>query len=678
MKNFFMLLFAVILLTALTNAQDAPHSVGLAPADNVTQPQISSPNDFAVGTRAFTQLSTSPTFQFGKLFMESCTPTNIGAAFTITFPGGLVERNGVIYTWNQSSPFQLWSIDTVTGTHTLVFNMTGVPMANYTGMCWDGTTMYGISTSITQSQIHTVNMTTGACTPIGTASSTCAGAISLMGVRNAAASLFVLDIVADNSYKVNKTTGVFTLVGSLTQLINFGQDGGVDPNDNKFYCMAYTTAAQLRVLDTTTGALGPILCSYTAQATGIALMGVQSGPVTCNYSWTNQTSGTTSLLYSVKTVSDLIGWAAGAAGTVRRTTDGGTTWTNANPNPGVINGDIYNIEALDANTAWVTTSPSATFIYKTTNGGTNWTQVYTLAGAFLNAIKMVSATNGYAFGDPVGGNWLLLRTTDGGSTWTSLATIAGTGDGRNNCVQVSLPNMWFGTGQGTIWRSTNSGANWVSVTTTGLTGQVLGVRFNNANTGLGGGATMVKSTDGGASYTLLTASGTGNITGIQGNGNDFWYTRGTGIYRSTDNGTTWTSSHTHTATQNDISLVTGSNGCMTGWSCGASGTIAKMTGTPVGINDPTNNLPSNYSLEQNYPNPFNPSTSITFSMPKAGNVELKVYDMIGREVALITAGSYFAGTHTVLFDASSLASGVYFYKLTSGDFTDSKKMVLIK
>ncbi|KAA0264222.1 MAG: T9SS C-terminal target domain-containing protein, partial [Chlorobiota bacterium] len=50
----------------------------------------------------------------------------------------------------------------------------------------------------------------------------------------------------------------------------------------------------------------------------------------------------------------------------------------------------------------------------------------------------------------------------------------------------------------------------------------------------------------------------------------------------------------------------------------------------------------------------------------------------GREVALITAGSYFAGTHTVLFDASSLASGVYFYKLTSGDFTDSKKMVLIK
>ncbi|HAX48436.1 MAG TPA: hypothetical protein DCX92_05575, partial [Bacteroidetes bacterium] len=152
---------------------------------------------------------------------------------------------------------------------------------------------------------------------------------------------------------------------------------------------------------------------------------ISSGPVNCSYSWANQTSGTTSLLYSVKTVSNLIGWAAGAAGTVRRTTDGGSTWTDANPNTGVITGDIYNIEALDANTAWVTTSPGATFIYKTTNGGTNWVQVYTVAGGFINAIKMVSATNGYAFGDPLAGNWLLLQTTDGGNNWTSLATIAG-------------------------------------------------------------------------------------------------------------------------------------------------------------------------------------------------------------------------------------------------------------
>lgn len=117
---------------------------------------------------------------------------------------------------------------------------------------------------------------------------------------------------------------------------------------------------------------------------------------------------------------------------------------------------------------------------------------------------------------------------------------------------------------------------------------------------------------------------------------------------------------------------------MTGWSCGASGTIAKMTGVPVGINDPTSEIPSSYSLMQNYPNPFNPTTSITFAMPVAGNVELKVYDLLGKEVASLVSGNFIAGTHVVPFDASALASGVYIYKITAGSFIDSKKMVLIK
>jgi len=432
-----------------------------------------------------------------------------------------------------------------------------------------------------------------------------------------------------------------------------------------------------------TGPLTPAACPHPFgnQNNYSTHMGVDispAGPVVCSYSWANQTSGVTSLLYSVKTVSGMVGWAAGAGGVVRRTTDGGVTWGNGNPNPGVITGDIYNIEALDANTAWVTTSPGATFIYKTTNGGTNWTQVYTIAGGFINAIKMYSATNGIATGDVLAGVWLILGTTDGGSTWTTLSSPTATGDGRNNCLQVMSPNVWFGTGQGTMWKSTNLGVNWVSTATTGLAGQVLGVHYNSATVGLGGGATMVKSTDGGTSYTLLPASGTGNISGIQGSGNDFWYTRGTGIFRSTDNGATWVQSHTHTAAQNDISLVTDGNGCMTGWSCGATGTIAKMTGMPVAINEPTTQIPTAYKMEQNYPNPFNPTTNITFALPKSGIVTLKVYDVLGKEVASLVNSFTNAGTHIVPFDASALSSGVYIYKITTGDFTDSKKMVLIK
>jgi photosystem II stability/assembly factor-like uncharacterized protein len=409
-------------------------------------------------------------------------------------------------------------------------------------------------------------------------------------------------------------------------------------------------------------------------------MGINVAPpvINCSYSWTIQTSGTTALLYSVKAVSNLIGWAAGAGAVVRRTTDGGATWGNGNPNPGVITGDIYNIEALDANTAWVTTSPAATFIYKTTNGGTNWTQVYTVAGGFINTIKMVSATNGYAFGDPLAGNWLMLKTVDGGSTWTTLATVPGTGDGRNNCLHVALPHIWFGTGQNTLYHSTDGGTTWTFATTTGITGQVTGIQFNTTSIGLLGGATMVKTTDGGLTFTPVTVLGTGTISGIEGSGNDYWYVRGTGIFRSTDVGATWTQVHTQTAAQNDISLVTDGNGCMVGWSAGTTGTISKMTGVPVGISDPTNQIPSTYKLEQNYPNPFNPTTNITFALPVAGNVELKVYDLLGREVTTLVNTFVNAGTHVIPFDASSLASGVYMYKINSGSFTDSKKMVLIK
>ncbi len=419
---------------------------------------------------------------------------------------------------------------------------------------------------------------------------------------------------------------------------------------------------------------------YGNQSAIVTHTGVDIAPASlnCSYTWANQTSGTTALLYSIKAVNGLVAWTAGATGVVRRTTDGGITWGNGNPNPGVITGDIYNIEALDANTAFVTTSPGATFIYKTTNGGTNWTQVYTIAGGFINTIKMTSATNGYAFGDPLAGNWLMLKTTDGGTTWTTLATVAGTGDGRNNCLQILGNDIWFGTGQNTVWHSTNLGLNWTSATVTGITGQVTGIQFNTASVGIVGGATMSKTTDGGATWALLPASGTGTISGIEGSGNDYWYVRGTTIYRSTDLGTTWTLSHTHTAAQNDISLAPDGAGCMTGWSCGATGTIAKMTGVPVAVNDPTSNIPTAYKLEQNYPNPFNPTTNITFALPIAGNVELKVYDILGKEVASIVSGNLNAGTHIVPFDASALASGIYIYKINTGSFTDSKKMVLIK
>jgi hypothetical protein len=98
---------------------------------------------------------------------------------------------------------------------------------------------------------------------------------------------------------------------------------------------------------------------------------------------------------------------------------------------------------------------------------------------------------------------------------------------------------------------------------------------------------------------------------------------------------------------------------------------------PTGINN-QNEIPASYSLSQNYPNPFNPTTNIKFSIPKDGNVSLKVYDMLGNVVATYIEGFVKAGSYNAEVDASGWASGVYFYTLNASDFTQTHKMMLVK
>jgi subtilisin-like proprotein convertase family protein len=524
MIKFFSLLFAVVMMATVANAQDVPVSVGPAPVSDIkVTPQ--EPTPFAVGTRAFTQISSSPTFQFGKSFLESCTITNIGAPFTITFPGGLVYRNGIVYTWNQSSPFQLWSIDTVTGTHTLVFNMTGVPQANFTGMTWDGTTMYGVSTSITQSQLFSINMTTGACTPIGTASSVCAGAILLAGRIGVANGLFVADIVADNLYRVNKTTGVFTLIGPLGGNANFGQDGQFDPNDGKLYWMSYTTGPQLRVLDTATGTAGPVLCTYSNQACGIA-------PVP----------------------------------------------SVAPPPPGVVTTICKNGLALNI--------PDNATVYDTlTHIGNGGCQILDVN------VKI----------DTIIHTWVsdMSIALKRGAAGTPVALITNRGGSGDNIIGCTL---------------NDSAANPISGATAPFTGSWRPEQ-------------------------PLTAFNTLSPQGA-------W------ILSINDN-------------------ATGDTGTLRAW-C-----ITWFYTCPTGGVQQVE-IPFTYRLSQNYPNPFNPTTTIKYGLPKYGNTKLSVYDITGKLVKVLVNEFKDSGTYEVTFDASSYSSGVYFYTLESGNYKETKKMLLVK
>ena len=101
--------------------------------------------------------------------------------------------------------------------------------------------------------------------------------------------------------------------------------------------------------------------------------------------------------------------------------------------------------------------------------------------------------------------------------------------------------------------------------------------------------------------------------------------------------------------------------------------------TVLDVDDGTDMLrPQNFALHQNYPNPFNPSTTITYILGHRSPVCLKVFDVLGREVATLVDEVQGAGFKTVEFDASRLASGVYFYRLRANDFVVNKKMMLTK
>lgn len=109
-------------------------------------------------------------------------------------------------------------------------------------------------------------------------------------------------------------------------------------------------------------------------------------------------------------------------------------------------------------------------------------------------------------------------------------------------------------------------------------------------------------------------------------------------------------------------------------------------GETITISDPnlkdlvilTESLPVDFKLSQNYPNPFNPTTNITFALPEATNIKLQVFNSLGQEITTLAEGIFNAGSHQVVFDASKISSGVYFYKLSAGDFVSIRKMSIIK
>ena len=209
-------------------------------------------------------------------------------------------------------------------------------------------------------------------------------------------------------------------------------------------------------------------------------------------------------------------------------------------------------------------------------------------------------------------------------------------------------------------------------------------------------------TNGGTSWTNGYIDASGNrarnvdVIALRGAANVFkvGYTQDstTGVYGYYTGGTpgTWNSPNPMAISPAGVDTVFakvvagykngGGDDCFAVYSTGSGTNIyaSRLCQGTVGINGNNNEIPVSYSLEQNYPNPFNPATTIKFSIPAGSFVKLVVYDAAGREVTELVNGELSAGNYDYSFNALNLSSGVYFYKLTAGDFTAVKKMLLVK
>lgn len=397
--------------------------------------------------------------------------------------------------------------------------------------------------------------------------------------------------------------------------------------------------------------------------------------------WVQVTSGTSNFLTSISTISTTINYAAGFTGTFLRSTNSGQTWTTQT------SPSASNIQAIsfpptgNATTGWVATT---TGIYKTTNSGTNWVQQ--IASGSFTDILFPSVTTGFALRTT---NSTLI-TTNGGTNFTSVNFTPNSLVSGNKIIPLSAQNFLILGVDNTndtsfIFKTTNQGANWTQH------GKVTGVFFNiafiNQSTGIicGDLGAAMRTTNGGVNWTSVTTGTTNDLIGIQTVSSNILYMVGSSgtIKKSTNAGINWlTQTCPVTANLRSIDMFSTDD---FGLIAGASGTILKTTngGTFTAIIQNGNEIPENYSLSQNYPNPFNPITKIRFSIHYTGlnnksNVRLAVFDILGNEVALLVNENLTAGNYSVDFDASSLPTGTYFYRLQAGEFTETKKLVLIK
>lgn len=373
------------------------------------------------------------------------------------------------------------------------------------------------------------------------------------------------------------------------------------------------------------------------------------------------------------------------------------------------------IASLTYNSSYIFAGTSINGVYRSSNNGQSWTQTA------LNALDIyaLAINSGTLF---AGTDTCIYMSTNNGQSWTHPTIQYGSGTTRSFAVSGSYI---YAADDNGVDRSTNNGLNWISSTyhnngrVVAANGQYVFVGDNNSF--------VYRSTNYGQNWSQSPLNQTYYIGSMAINGNNIFVgTGGNGVYRSTNNGLNWTQTSLNNKLVNALA-VTGnniiagadydgvyvSNDNGQSWTLRNEGFYAEVMqinalmiangnvylgghrsgqnfdslwmrplSQIIGIKKISSNVPARYSLYQNYPNPFNPSTVIKFDVAHSDNrndfVTLKVYNIIGKEIATMVNDKLEEGIYEIPFNSEQLSGGVYFYRLTVNGFSETKKMVVVK
>lgn len=389
-----------------------------------------------------------------------------------------------------------------------------------------------------------------------------------------------------------------------------------------------------------------------------------------NSQWFQQVSGTSVDLHSINSHhgNENNAWACGEGGVILHTTNGGTNWVQQ------VSGttkDLYSICFMESSAAPVMAVGEGGIILRTTNFGANWV---TITSPTTKTLRDISDFNFVAVGD----SGTIIKSSDFGLTWFSLPSPT---TEQLNAVCAIFSNYIVGS-NGTVLKG-SSGINWQLITS-GTTKDLFGVPlFGNTDLTTGTGGLIWRSSNFGNNWFAQNSNTTLTLRSVEYSVNNTSriYICGDGgtILKSTNSGNIFGFQNTPTSQNlNSIFFYLSDD---RGYACGNNGTILKTNnggGAIVTSIGSTSQFPLEYSLSQNYPNPFNPETKIRFSLASANITAISVYDVTGKVKEVLLNRYLKSGEYEVTFNGSNFSSGVYFYKLTSGNFIKTGKMILAK